>query len=56
MYYRQELDRIVFDSKFTPESRKEILASYEEWCTINTKLKRGDFKKLAERLRKNGGG
>lgn len=55
MAYKDNLDRIIFDSKFTPSSNVDILESYEEWCIINTKLKRGDFKKLADRFKQRTG-
>lgn len=44
--------QIQSDLKFQTQSSQQLLAAYNEWCIMNTKVEKGCFKKFAENIRR----
>lgn len=50
--WSDKIAQLQSDLKFQTQSSQQLLAAYNEWCIMNTKIEKGCFKKFAENIRR----
>lgn len=51
--WSDKIAQMKSDLKFHSNSSRQLLAAYNEWCIMNTKIEKGSFAKIAKQFKRD---